>query len=368
MRLTLVLALAMAVLPACKSSPPKNYEQMKKKVPDAKPTLYVAEDDQRYVATSGDNARQIHYYSVQMDRTYVVDEKTGVVVTTFQAKEMPGVVVIDKPTYQPPPLKANEPKETPTEGCAPAKEEPAKEAAAPPRRRAAPRAASPRRSPRRRKAASPRRKSPASRDSRPRHRLPSDVIGGMRGCRAGRALLRRGLGAVERISGLPCHIAGMSVPRVVVTGMGAITCLGLDADSTWDAMVHGRSGIGTIVGEEFDRWAGQRPVTIAGQVRGWGPRAAPRPRDEPDGPVHAARHLRVDRGGRAFRDRFRARGSGALRRCHRLRRRRDRRSSAACTSSAAHGPNKLSPYTVPRLMINCCAGLVSIRFGSRLRL
>ena len=128
MRLTLVLALAMAVLPACKSQPaPENYQQMKKKVPDAKPTLYVAEDDQRYVATSGDNARQIHYYSVQMDRTYVVDEKTGVVVTTFQAKEMPGVVVIDKPTYQPPPLKANEPKETPTEGCAPAKEEPAKE-------------------------------------------------------------------------------------------------------------------------------------------------------------------------------------------------------------------------------------------------
>lgn len=127
MRLTLVLAVAVAFLPACKSSQPQNYEQMKKKVPDAKPTLYVAEDDQRYVATSGDNARQIHYYSVQMDRTYVVDEKTGVVVTTFQAKEMPGVVVIDKPTYQPPPLKANEPKETPTEGCAPVKEAPAKE-------------------------------------------------------------------------------------------------------------------------------------------------------------------------------------------------------------------------------------------------
>jgi 3-oxoacyl-[acyl-carrier-protein] synthase II len=63
----------------------------------------------------------------------------------------------------------------------------------------------------------------------------------------------------------------MAVPRVVVTGMGAVTCQGLDADATWDAMVNGRSGIRTIVGEEYDRWKGQWPVTIAGQVRDWDP-------------------------------------------------------------------------------------------------
>ncbi len=125
MRLALILAVAFAVLPACKShKQPENMQEMKKKVPDAKPSLHVAEDDPRYVASSGSATRQVHYYSVQMDTTYVVDESTGKVVTTFKTKEMPGVVVIDKPAYEPPPLEA-------AEGCAPAKEgcgsEPAKE-------------------------------------------------------------------------------------------------------------------------------------------------------------------------------------------------------------------------------------------------
>ena len=155
----------------------------------------------------------------------------------------------------------------------------------------------------------------------------------------------------------------MSVPRVVVTGMGAITCLGLDADSTWDAMVHGRSGIGTIVGEEFDRWAGQWPVTIAGQVRGWDP--APllgREMNRMDRFTQLGICASIEAVGRSGIDFARedparcgvAIGSGVggidtiERGVHQLGR---------------DGPNKLSPYTVPRLMINCCAGLVSIRFG-----
>ena len=43
----------------------------------------------------------------------------------------------------------------------------------------------------------------------------------------------------------------MSTPqhasRVVITGMGAVTNIGHDASSTWDAMVQGRSGITRIV-------------------------------------------------------------------------------------------------------------------------
>ena len=34
--------------------------------------------------------------------------------------------------------------------------------------------------------------------------------------------------------------------RVVVTGIGAVTPLGLDAESTWAAMLEGRSGVRTI--------------------------------------------------------------------------------------------------------------------------
>ena len=53
--------------------------------------------------------------------------------------------------------------------------------------------------------------------------------------------------------------------RVAITGFGAVTPLGLDAPSTWEAAVAGRSGIGFI--ESFD--ASEFPVRIAGEVRGF---------------------------------------------------------------------------------------------------
>ena len=34
--------------------------------------------------------------------------------------------------------------------------------------------------------------------------------------------------------------------RVVVTGMGMVTPLGLDLESSWKAIQEGRSGVGTI--------------------------------------------------------------------------------------------------------------------------
>jgi beta-ketoacyl-acyl-carrier-protein synthase II len=55
--------------------------------------------------------------------------------------------------------------------------------------------------------------------------------------------------------------------RVAITGLGAVTPLGLDAPSTWEAAVAGRSGIGWI--EAFD--ASEYPVRIAAEVRGFDP-------------------------------------------------------------------------------------------------
>ena len=55
--------------------------------------------------------------------------------------------------------------------------------------------------------------------------------------------------------------------RVVVTGLGAVTPLGEDVGSTWESMLAGRSGIGSI--SLFDT-SGYR-VTIAGEVPGWDP-------------------------------------------------------------------------------------------------
>jgi hypothetical protein len=118
MKAALILVSAtLAVLPACKSRPaePQNYEQVRREAPDAKPTLYVAEEDQRYVAAPGTGDRQIHYYSKEEDRTYVVDEQTGKVIMTYKSKEMPGVVVVDKSVRV-----QTMPAAAPKEGCAPA--------------------------------------------------------------------------------------------------------------------------------------------------------------------------------------------------------------------------------------------------------
>lgn len=53
--------------------------------------------------------------------------------------------------------------------------------------------------------------------------------------------------------------------RVVVTGVGAVTPVGLSVDETWRGLVAGRSGIATIT--RFD--ASGLPVRIAGEVKGF---------------------------------------------------------------------------------------------------
>jgi 3-oxoacyl-[acyl-carrier-protein] synthase II len=63
--------------------------------------------------------------------------------------------------------------------------------------------------------------------------------------------------------------------RVVVTGLGAVTPLGLDARSTWDAAVAGRSGVGFI--ESFDTTG--YPVRIASEVKGFDPVEVVGPKD-----------------------------------------------------------------------------------------
>jgi beta-ketoacyl-acyl-carrier-protein synthase II len=65
------------------------------------------------------------------------------------------------------------------------------------------------------------------------------------------------------------------VRRVVVTGLGAVTPLGLDARSTWDAAVAGRSGVDWI--RAFD--PSEFPVRIAAEVKGFDAEAVVGPKD-----------------------------------------------------------------------------------------
>jgi beta-ketoacyl-acyl-carrier-protein synthase II len=63
--------------------------------------------------------------------------------------------------------------------------------------------------------------------------------------------------------------------RVVVTGLGAVTPLGLDARSTWEGAVAGRSGVDFI--RSFD--ATGYPVRIASEVKDFEPESVVGPKD-----------------------------------------------------------------------------------------
>ncbi len=59
----------------------------------------------------------------------------------------------------------------------------------------------------------------------------------------------------------------MERARVVVTGLGVVSPVGLDVESTWSGLVAGRAGVGPI--SQFD--ASELDVRIAGEVRGFDP-------------------------------------------------------------------------------------------------
>ncbi len=152
--------------------------------------------------------------------------------------------------------------------------------------------------------------------------------------------------------------------RIVVTGMGAVTSLGLTARETWAGMREGRSGIHGLSGEQFDLYAGKWAVKIGGQVQKW------TPGDWID--VREAKRL----------DRFALLGLAAsveavrdsgidFNACDR------ERCGVICGSGVGgittiedgvylmrdRGPDRLSPFTVPRLMANAGTGNISIMFG-----
>ena len=53
--------------------------------------------------------------------------------------------------------------------------------------------------------------------------------------------------------------------RVVITGLGAVTPVGNDITTMWDALVHGKSGIARIARFDPSPYASQ----VAGEVRGF---------------------------------------------------------------------------------------------------
>ena len=71
------------------------------------------------------------------------------------------------------------------------------------------------------------------------------------------------------------HRTNNGPERVVVTGLGAVTPLGLDAPTTWRALIAGKSGVGPITA--FD--SSMLPVHIAACVTGFDPSLHMEPRE-----------------------------------------------------------------------------------------
>jgi len=150
--------------------------------------------------------------------------------------------------------------------------------------------------------------------------------------------------------------------RVVVTGIGLVSSLGIGTDANWAALVAGTSGIGTIT--KFD--ASQFTTRIAGEVRGFDPLEYIDKKDVKKMDVFiqyaiAASQFAMDDSGFTVTPQnapnvgvFIASGIGGFTTIEREHK-----------ALLAGGPRKISPFFIPSAIINLAAGQVSIRFGAK---
>jgi len=148
--------------------------------------------------------------------------------------------------------------------------------------------------------------------------------------------------------------------RVVVTGLGAVSPLGLSADESWKSAIQGVSGVGPIT--LFD--AGDFLVQIACEVKGFRPEAF----------MDAREARRRDR----FEQFAAAAAKEALEQAGLPDERSDPRRIGVIISSSigglkslqdgifalkADGPRRVTPFLIPMIMPNGASGLVAIDYG-----
>jgi 3-oxoacyl-[acyl-carrier-protein] synthase II len=153
-----------------------------------------------------------------------------------------------------------------------------------------------------------------------------------------------------------------STRRVVVTGIGLVSSLGIGTDANWQAIRAGRSGVGAIT--KFD--ATQFATRIAGEVKNFDPLAFLEKKDVKKMDIFiqyaiAASQFAMDdaklevtpdlsrRTGV-----FIASGIGGFTTIEREHK-----------ALLEGGPRKISPFFIPSAIINLAAGQVSIRFGAK---
>ena len=150
--------------------------------------------------------------------------------------------------------------------------------------------------------------------------------------------------------------------RVVITGVGLVSALGLGTKETWDGLLAGRSGIGPVT--HFD--ASDFSVRIAGEVKDFDPLRFIPKKDvkKMDAFIQyalAASEFAMEDSGLVIREDDAARvgvfiasgigGFGTIEREH--------------SALLKGGPRRISPFFIPATIINLAAGHVSIRFGAK---
>ncbi len=154
----------------------------------------------------------------------------------------------------------------------------------------------------------------------------------------------------------------MSTRRVVLTGLGALTPIGNTADEFWSALLQGRSGVGPIT--KFD--ATDYPTRIAGEIKNFDPLAFVDKKDARrlDPFLQYAMACAVMAVQDAALDTEKVDGTrfGVL---------IGSGIGGISTLLDTHktlldkGPDRVSPFFIPMMIINMASGLVSMRFGAK---
>ncbi|MDH3975730.1 MAG: beta-ketoacyl-ACP synthase II [Deltaproteobacteria bacterium] len=150
--------------------------------------------------------------------------------------------------------------------------------------------------------------------------------------------------------------------RVVVTGLGAVTPLGIGVEKSWQAITNGESGIGLVT--RFD--ASDFPSRIAGEVKGFNAEDYMDKKEvkKMDTFIHyaiASCQMAIEDSALSITDENAERvgvmvGAGmgglpAIERYH--------------EAYLEKGPKKISPFFIPMTIINMAAGHISIIYGAK---
>ncbi len=154
----------------------------------------------------------------------------------------------------------------------------------------------------------------------------------------------------------------MNRKRIVVTGLGLITPVGIGVEKSWNSLLQGKSGIRRIT--RFD--ASAFPTQIAGEVDGFNPEDYIESKEikKMDRFIHfgvAASTMAMNDSGLKINEQNAGRvgvyvGAGmgglpAIEHYHKV--------------LLEKGPRRITPFFIPMLIINLAAGQISIRLGAK---